>query len=346
MTTSYRDAGVDIEAGDAFVRSIAALVESTRRPGVSGTFGGFGGGFELDVSRYTRPVLVSGTDGVGTKLRIAFATGQHNTVGIDLVAMCVNDVVTSGAEPLFFLDYLGTGRLDSAVAHAVVRGVADGCREAGCALLGGETAEMPGSYPDGEYDLAGFCVGVVEAADRLDSRGAVPGDALVGIPSSGIHSNGYSLVRRVLLEEAGLGLDEIPPTLERSLGEELLEPTRIYVRPLLALLTEGVSIHGAAHVTGGGLVGNVPRMLEIGARARLHSERWSEPAIFTLIAEAGEVPRAEMERTFNLGLGMVIAVPASEAEATTAMLQGLGGAATGSCIIGEVIEGTRGCEIL
>ncbi len=330
MATTYRDAGVDVEAGQAFVRSISALVESTRRAGVVGGIGGFGGVFEPDLSGMDRPQLVAGADGVGTKLRVAFAANRHDTVGIDLVAMCVNDVVVTGAEPLFFLDYFATGRLDAGVGEAVVAGVAAGCRLAGCALLGGETAEMPGSYPDGEYDLAGFCVGAVDAGSRLDQGRAQAGDALIGVASSGLHSNGFSLVRRVLLDDAALALDADPGGLGRSLADELLEPTRIYVRDLLDLVASGAPVHGAAHITGGGLIENVPRMLPRGLGARLAPSAWPEPPVFDLVRRLGAVPEDDMRGTFNLGVGLVLAVPADGASAACEHLDG-------AWVIGEVV---------
>ena len=333
--TTYKDAGVDVQAGRAFVQGIRGLVESTRRAGVVGGIGGFGGIFEPDLKGMDRPQLVAGADGVGTKLRVAFAVDRHDTVGIDLVAMCANDVIVTGAEPLFFLDYFATGHLDAGVGEAVVRGVAQGCLQAGCALLGGETAEMPGSYPAGEYDLAGFCVGAVDAERRLDTGRAQAGDALVGLASSGLHSNGFSLVRRVLLEDAALDLSVDPGGLGRSLGEELLEPTRIYVRDLLALVQAGPDVRGAAHITGGGLIENVPRMLADGLGAKLDPATWPEPAVFDLVRRVGGVPEDAMRETFNLGVGMVLAVPASEAAATC---DHLGDA----WVIGEVIDDADG----
>ena len=318
--TTYRDAGVDVEAGRAFVKGIAGLVESTRRAGVVGGIGGFGGVFEPDLSGMERPQLVAGADGVGTKLRVAFAAGRHDTVGIDLVAMCANDVVVTGAEPLFFLDYFATGRLDAGVGEAVVAGVAAGCRQAGCALLGGETAEMPGSYPDGEYDLAGFCVGAVDAERRLDRGRAEAGDALVGVASSGLHSNGFSLVRRVLLDDGGLALDADPGGLGRPLAEELLEPTRIYVRDVLDLVATGADVRGVAHITGGGLLENVPRMLPDGLGAAIDAGAWPEPAVFDLVRRVGGVPEDDMRGTFNLGVGLVLAVPVDQAAAVVDQL--------------------------
>ena len=339
---TYRDAGVDIEAGDRFARSLQSLVASTHRAGVAGELGGFGGAFELDMGRYTHPVLISGADGVGTKLRVAFATGRHDTVGIDLVAMCVNDVVTTGADPLFFLDYFATGRLDPGVGLEVVSGIAAGCREAGCALLGGETAEMPGSYSDGEYDLAGFCVGVVERDARLDTRDPELGDSLIGLASSGLHSNGFSLARQVLIEDGALSLEEDPGGLGRSLADELLEPTRIYVRPLLRLLESGAGIRGAAHITGGGLVGNIPRILGPGTGAVLSRGSWSVPPIFALLEAEGDLSREEMDRTFNQGIGMVLAVAPADG---AALIDALAAEGLPAVIIGEVVTGDFGCEI-
>ncbi len=292
---TYRDAGVDIDAGDELVERIKPHVRRTFRPEVIGDLGGFGGLFAVPKG-YTDPVLVSGTDGVGTKLKLAFLTGRHDTVGIDLVAMCVNDIVVSGAEPLFFLDYFASGKLEVAVGEAVVKGIADGCRQAGCALIGGETAELPGFYSDGEYDLAGFAVGIVERSRILDGKRIEPGDRVLGLSSSGLHSNGYSLARKALLEKLALPLGEV--------ADELLAPTRIYVRAVLAALKTG-ALHGAAHITGGGLVENPPRILRDGLVMRLDDKRWPEPAIFGRIAESG-VERAEMRRTFNLGIGMVL----------------------------------------
>ncbi len=295
---TYREAGVDIDAGDALVERIKPLVRKTFRPEVMGDLGGFGGLFRLPTG-YREPVLVSGTDGVGTKLKIAFLTQRHDTIGIDLVAMCVNDIAVSGAEPLFFLDYFATGKLDVDVGEAVVRGVAEGCREAGCALIGGETAELPGMYAAGEYDLAGFAVGVVEKSAILDGSKIAPGDRVLGLASSGLHSNGYSLARTVLLERARVPLREVE--------QELIAPTRIYVRAVKVALAAG-GVRGLAHITGGGLVENPPRILRPGLMMRLREGTWPEPPIFARIAELGPVDRQEMRRTFNLGLGMLVVV--------------------------------------
>ncbi len=326
MGWTYKDAGVDIDAGDRLVERIRPLAARATRPEVLAGVGGFAGLCRLP-ERYRDPVLVSGTDGVGTKLKTAFATGRHGTIGIDLVAMSVNDVAVTGAEPLFFLDYFATSALDVAVAAEVIAGIADGCREAGCALLGGETAEMPGMYAAGEYDLAGFCVGVVERDDVRDGRAIEPGDRVIGLASSGLHSNGHSLARKILLEVLGLEFDAHPPALAgASLADELLRPTRIYQPAFRALAGAGIGWKGASHITGGGLIDNPPRMF--GARkgelaVELETGAWARPAIFGLISSAG-VAEEEMRRTFNLGLGMLIAVRPDEAERAVAALAAAG----------------------
>jgi phosphoribosylformylglycinamidine cyclo-ligase len=302
---SYRDAGVDIEAGDSLVEAIKPFARRTLRPEVLAGIGGFGALCEIP-KNYREPVLVSSTDGVGTKLKLAFALGRHDTVGIDLVAMSVNDVLVQGAEPLFFLDYFACGKLDGGVAAAVVKGVARGCEIAGCALIGGETAEMPGMYPEGEYDLAGFCVGVVEKTRIIDGRAIAPGDALLGLASSGPHSNGFSLIRRIL--ERGK-----PPF-------DPLEPTRIYVKPVLRLL-EAVPVKGLAHITGGGLVGNVPRILPAGTRAVIRKSAWPRPEAFAWLQRTGGVAEDEMWRVFNCGIGMVIAVARDQASDARSILE-------------------------
>ncbi len=307
---SYRDAGVDIDAGDALVEAIKPFARRTLRPEVLAGIGGFGGLCEIP-KKYRQPVLVSGTDGVGTKLKLAFALGRHDTVGIDLVAMSVNDVLVQGAEPLFFLDYFACGRLDQRVAAEVIKGIARGCELAGCALLGGETAEMPGMYPEGEYDLAGFCVGVVEKAAILDGRSIRPGDTILGLASSGAHSNGYSLIRRIL-ERAQPG-----PELD------LLEPTRIYVKPVLALL-ERVAVKGLAHITGGGITGNIPRTLPPGTRARIDKASWPRPPVFDWLQRAGNVAEEEMFRVFNCGIGMALVVAAGDARRAADALRASG----------------------
>ncbi len=319
MATTYKDAGVDIEAGDALVERIKPIAARTQRPEVVSGVGGFGGLFALPPGKYRAPVLVSGTDGVGTKVQVALAARRHDTIGIDLVAMSVNDVLTSGAEPLFFLDYFATAQLDVEQATQVVAGIAEGCARAGCTLLGGETAEHPGSHAGGEYELAGFCVGVVERDRILTGADIRPGDALIGMASSGLHSNGYSLVRRVLFADARLPLDARVEGLSRPLVEELLEPTRIYVKDVLALLDE-VEVRGLAHITGSGLPGNVPRCLPEGTRAVLHQSAWPRPPIFDVIQRLGDVPPEDMLSTFNMGLGMVAVLPAAEVKPALALL--------------------------
>ncbi|HEX6796673.1 MAG TPA: phosphoribosylformylglycinamidine cyclo-ligase [Ktedonobacterales bacterium] len=405
MSDAYRQAGVDIEAGDDAARRYAAHAARTLRPEVLTRLGGFGGGFALPLDRYPQPVLVSGADGVGTKLKLAFALGKHDTVGIDCVAMCVNDILVMGAEPLFFLDYFATGRLDPAVAEAVVAGVAEGCARAGCALIGGETAEMPGMYADGEYDLAGFTVGVVNRDQLIDGSAIEDGDAVIGLASSGVHSNGFSLVR-TLIADAGLSLDEpydevlgrygvrrtrrtrrlaevaeeraegeltaedaedaeeerrdvmgtghphavvarpaSPaglPTRETdgcvlTLGEVLLEPTRIYVRAVLALLRDGLPIRGMAHITGGGLTGNLPRVLHRRLDVALRLGAWEVPPIFALLARLGNLTDDDLFATFNMGVGLALAVPESAAEETIARAEALGERAVR---IGTVLPGT------
>lgn len=317
---SYRDAGVDIEAGNALVDRIKPLAKKTRRPGVMAGLGGFGSMFELPLDRYKQPVLVSGTDGVGTKLRLAIESGIHNTIGIDLVAMCVNDIIVLGAEPLFFLDYYATSKLDIDVAESVISGIAEGCIQAGAALVGGETAEMPSMYADGDYDLAGFCVGVVEKDNAIDGSQVQAGDVLIGLASSGPHSNGYSLIRKVLERSQ----DELSTPFEDStLGEHLLAPTRIYVKSLLKLHKQ-INIHALSHITGGGLLENIPRVLPDNVTAVIDSSSWQRPAIFDWVQEQGNVIDEEMYRTFNNGIGMVIAVAAEDAEQTLRLLSDLG----------------------
>jgi len=311
---TYADAGVDIKAGDEAVRLMRGAVRSTFRPEVLADIGSFGGLFALNTAKYREPVLVSGTDGVGTKLRVAMLTGRHNTIGIDAVAMCVNDILAQGAEPLFFLDYLAVGRLVPEKVADIVAGVAEGCRQAGCSLIGGETAEMPGFYGPEEYDVAGFAVGVVERGRIIDGRGIVPGDKLIGIPSSGLHSNGYSLARKALLDIAGHGVDTRLEALGRTVGEEMLEPTRIYARAVLPLL-ERFGVKGLAHITGGGLTENIPRILPGGTAVRIRMGAWPAPPVFELIETAGGVEKAEMLRTFNMGVGMVAVVSEGEAGA-------------------------------
>jgi phosphoribosylformylglycinamidine cyclo-ligase len=316
---SYREAGVDIDAGDALVERIKPFAQRTMRPEVLAGIGGFGALVEIG-RRYREPVLVAGTDGVGTKLNLAQRLGRHGTIGIDLVAMSVNDILAQGAEPLFFLDYFVCERLDVDVAAQVVEGIARGCEMAGCALIGGETAEHPGTFPKGEYDLAGFAVGVVEKSMIIDGRDIAPGDRLIGLASSGPHSNGYSLIRRIV-DRAGANLSA--PIGDSTLADALLAPTRIYVKPVLALAAK-LRIKGIAHITGGGLVENVPRMLPGGVQARLERARWPRPAIFDWLQQHGNVSDDEMHRVFNCGIGMVLAVAAADVGATIAFLAGAG----------------------
>ncbi|MBA4601061.1 phosphoribosylformylglycinamidine cyclo-ligase [Thermoactinomyces mirandus] len=312
MSQAYKAAGVDIDAGNRTVERIRKHVKRTVRPEVLGDLGGFGGLFAL--KSYREPVLVSATDGVGTKLKIAFMMDRHDTIGIDCVAMCVNDIVVQGAEPLFFLDYLATGQLSPEQAEKVVKGIADGCQQAGCALIGGETAEMPGMYSAGEYDIAGFSVGVAEKKNLLPRTDMVPGDVLIGLASSGLHSNGFSLVRKVLLHDRNHSLEEEIAELSHSLGETLLTPTRIYVKTVLSLLRK-FTVKGAAHITGGGLAENVPRVLPEGVCAVIDRSSWKVPPIFSIIQKEGAIADEDMFRTFNMGIGMVLIVPKDEAEA-------------------------------
>jgi phosphoribosylformylglycinamidine cyclo-ligase len=316
---SYRDAGVDIEAGDALVERIKPFAKRTMRPEVLAGIGGFGALIEIG-KRFRDPVLVAGTDGVGTKLKLAFALNRHDTIGIDLVAMSVNDILVQGAEPLFFLDYFACGKLDVAVAADVIKGIARGCEESGCALIGGETAEMPGMYQSGEYDLAGFAVGVVEKTSIIDGRSIVPGDAILGLASSGPHSNGFSLVRRIV-DASGATLHS--PFGQGTLGDALLAPTRIYVKPLLALMHE-LPVKGMAHITGGGLLENVPRVLQPGVQARLDRAAWQRPPIFDWLQRHGNVADHEMHRVFNCGIGMVVIVAAAHADRALRMLGSAG----------------------
>lgn len=326
---SYRDAGVDIDAGNALVERIAPLARATHGPNVLTGLGGFGALYELPLDRFRHPVLVSGTDGVGTKLRLAMELDSHHTVGIDLVAMCANDIVVTGAEPLFFLDYYASGRLDVETAASVVTGIAEGCRQAGAALVGGETAEMPGMYMDKDYDLAGFCVGVVEKAHIIDGHGVGPGDRLIGLASSGPHSNGYSLIRKVL-EMSGARADT--PFDGRTLGEVLLQPTRIYVKTILSLI-KALPIHALCHVTGGGLPENLPRVLPKGCRALVERQRWAQPAVFDWLQHQGNIEDDELLRTFNCGIGMVAVVPEERADEAVALLTDAGEIAS---VIGRI----------
>jgi phosphoribosylformylglycinamidine cyclo-ligase len=333
QSLNYKSAGVDIEAGNDLVERIKPIAARTRTAGVMAGLGGFGSMFELPLDRYREPVLVSGTDGVGTKLKLANEMNVHDTIGIDLVAMCVNDIIVQGAEPLFFLDYFATGRLDVDTAAAVIEGIGKGCEQAGAALVGGETAEMPGMYPDGEYDLAGFCVGIVEKSKALDGSKVKVGDKLIGIASSGPHSNGYSLIRKILAV-SGAKLDA--PFEGKTLGETLLAPTRIYVKPLLALLDK-IDVHALAHITGGGITENLPRVLLDGMNAEIDLSAWQMPAVFKWLQAQGNVAEADMLTTFNCGIGMIVCVAPEDEQATLEMLKSLGETAypVGRLIAGE-----------
>lgn len=312
---TYRDAGVDITKGNEAVERIKPLVARTKRPEVLGGLGGFGGLFELDLAKYKNPVLVSGTDGVGTKLRVAFLCNKHDTIGIDAVAMCVNDILVSGAEPIFFLDYVAVGHLEPEQLADVVSGIAEGCCQAGCALVGGETAEMPGFYADGEYDVAGFSVGIVEKSEIIDGSKIKSGDVLLGLPSTGLHSNGYSLARKVAFERAGLKANDYVEALGESIGKVLLEPTRIYIPDVLPLLKKNRdAVLGMVHVTGGGLLENVPRILPPGVHAEINSEAWPTLPIFTWLQEQGDVPADDMYRTFNMGIGFILVINANDVD--------------------------------
>ena len=338
---TYADAGVSIDAGNALVKAIGPLARATARPGAAAELGGFGGIFDLKAAGYDDPLLVAANDGVGTKLKLAIETGRHGGVGIDLVAMCANDLIVQGAEPLFFLDYFATGKLDNQVAATVVESIAGGCQEAGCALIGGETAEMPGMYAEGDYDLAGFCVGAVERDKLLTGAGIALGDRILGLASSGVHSNGFSLVRRIVAQE-GWKLDEpLPSAGGRTLGELLLEPTRIYVRSLLPLVQQR-RIKGLAHITGGGLLENIPRVLPESCHAVVDTASWPLPALFAHLQQGGGIAPEEMARTFNCGVGMAVIVARGEASAVAAALEGAGESAFE---IGRIKQGRRGCTV-
>jgi phosphoribosylformylglycinamidine cyclo-ligase len=334
----YRASGVDIDAGNETVRRIKSLAQSTFTPGVLSDIGSFGGLFKLDRERFAEPVLVSSADGVGTKLKVAFMTGRHDTVGADLVNHCVNDILVQGAEPLFFLDYLATGRLEPAVAEQVIGGVARACRENGCALIGGETAEMPGFYRDGEYDIAGFIVGVVEKTRVIDGRMIVPGDVLVGLPSAGLHTNGYSLARRVLFEAARWSVDTFVAELGTTVGNALLAPHKSYLR-IVRPLIDGDLVKGLAHITGGGITENLPRTLPDGCAAEVHLQSWREPAIFRLLQERGGIARDEMFRAFNMGVGLVVVCAGRDAERVINVASSAGGGE--AFRLGSVVAGDR-----
>ncbi len=334
---TYRDAGVDIDAGDALVERIKPAVKRSMRPEVLGGLGGFGALFEIPVDRYRKPVLVSGTDGVGTKLRLAIETQRHDTIGIDLVAMCANDVVVQGAEPLFFLDYYATGKLSVDVAASVINGIVEGCVQAGAALIGGETAEMPSMYAEGDYDLAGFCVGIVEKDSIIDGRKTQAGDAIIGLASSGPHSNGYSLIRKLIQVSNSNAATKLADGL---LYDALLAPTRIYVKPLLTLL-KAVPVHGLAHITGGGLTDNIPRMVPGGLDVVLERRSWKRAPIFDWLQSTANISDAEMHRTFNCGIGMVVCVAREHADTALASLRASG---ENAAIVGEICKGQPGRE--
>ena len=338
---TYADAGVSIAAGNALVRAIAPLAKSTARPGANAELGGFGGFFDLKAAGYDDPLLVAANDGVGTKLKLAIELGRHDGVGIDLVAMCVNDLIVQGAEPLFFLDYYASAKLDPAVAEAVVASIADGCRQAGCALIGGETAEMPGMYAAGDYDLAGFCVGAVDRAKVLTGSAVQPGDVLLGLASSGVHSNGFSLVRRLIADNGWKLHQPSPFDPNRALGDILLEPTRIYVKSLLPLVRAG-RIAALAHITGGGLLENIPRILPNGSHAMVDVEAWPLPALFAFFQAGGAIEPGELARTFNCGIGMVAVVRPEHADMIMRDLEATGETAFR---IGQVEAGERGCTV-
>ncbi|MEW6388021.1 MAG: phosphoribosylformylglycinamidine cyclo-ligase [Thermodesulfobacteriota bacterium] len=323
---TYKEAGVDIDKADAFIKKIRPLVKSTYRTGVLGQIGGYGGLFHLDVQKYRDPVLVSATDGVGTKVKIAILMNQHDTIGIDLVAMCVNDIITHGAAPLFFLDYLAMGQLSAETATQIIKGITEGCRQALCSLIGGETAEMPGLYQPGDYDLAGFVVGVVERQQLIDGSDIAVGHRLIGLASSGLHSNGYSLVRKVLFDHHSLSVFDDIPDLGGRLGKELLKPTRIYVETVLNVLRD-FPVSGICHITGGGLPGNLPRILPRSCQAVIHLDSWPTPPIFRFLQEKGQISQDEMLRTFNNGIGLVLALPEDAVADVLLRLQGLGEAA-------------------
>lgn len=332
---NYKDAGVNIDEGNKFIERIKPIAKTTMTEGVLAGIGGFGA--LMEIKNYKNPVLVSGTDGVGTKLKIAFMMDKHDTIGIDLVAMCVNDIVVSGAKPLFFLDYFATGRLKSDVGVEVVKGIAEGCRQASCALIGGETAELPGMYNDGEYDLAGFAVGIVEKDEIIDGSHIREGDAIIGLESSGIHSNGYSLVRKVFFDENKMSVGDFIPELNTTLGEALLVPTKIYVNSINVL--KDFTIKGIAHITGGGFIDNIPRIFKEGISAKIKKGSWDIPPIFNLLKSIGKIEEMEMFRTFNMGIGMVIVLPEEEVDDAVDKLKQAGEAPH---IIGEIVRGDSG----
>jgi phosphoribosylformylglycinamidine cyclo-ligase len=338
MAVTYRDAGVDIAGADNFLKNIRSLIKSTYRSGVLGDIGGFGAFFHLNTHKYQEPVLVSATDGVGTKLKIAIALNKHDTIGIDLVAMCANDIIVHGAVPLFFLDYLAMGRLQEDVASQILKGITDGCLQARCALIGGETAEMPGVYQTEDYDLAGFIVGVVERNKIIDGSDIAVGDRIIGLAASGLHANGFSLVRKVLLEQHQYNLEDRIPLLGRSLGEELLEPTKIYVETILNLRRD-FPLAGIAHITGGGLTNNLPRILPLTCQAVIHRQQWARPPIFTFLQKQGGIPEMEMWQVFNNGIGMTIVVGE---EYVAEILQRLTALGETAFVLGEIAPRKNG----
>ena len=336
--TDYKSAGVDIDAGNETVRRIKSIARSTFTPGVLSEIGSFGGLFTMSGGGWTDPVLVSSADGVGTKLKVAFLAGVHDTIGRDLVNHCVNDILVQGATPLFFLDYLATGRLSPDVAEQIVTGLAAACRDNGCALLGGETAEMPGFYADGEYDVAGFIVGAVERPRLVDGHGLVPGDVLLALPSSGLHTNGYSLARRIVFDRLGLTVDSHVAELGETVAAALLRPHRSYLRAMQPLLTAGL-VKGMAHITGGGVTDNMPRILPEGTAAEVRRGSWEVPALFTWLTSAGEVPLDDQYRAFNMGIGLIVAVGAADASHATALLRQVG---ESPAVVGRIVAGTPG----
>jgi phosphoribosylformylglycinamidine cyclo-ligase len=335
---TYKKSGVDIDEGERFIKRISPMVRRTFRPEVMTDIGSFSALFKIDLSRYKVPVLVSGTDGVGTKLKVAFLMDKHDTVGIDLVAMCVNDILTSGAEPLFFLDYLAMGKLRSEKASKIIKGIVQGCEEAGCSLIGGETAEMPGFYSEGEYDLYGFAVGVVDKGSIIDGSKIKDGDVIIGIASNGLHSNGYSLVRRLFLDMKKMDIHTYVPDIEGTLGEELLRPTRVYAKAFMKL-KDRIEIKGMAHITGGGISGNIPRILPKGMAAHIKAGSWPVPGIFRFIEKAGKISQKEMKKTFNMGIGYVMVVAVEKTEKAVLLLKKYGYQAF---IIGNIKKGARG----
>lgn len=334
---TYKDAGVDVEAGNEFVRRIKPIVKTTNRPGVIGGIGGFGGLFSIDKSKCKDPILVSGTDGVGTKLKIAFMMDKHDTIGIDLVAMCVNDIIVSGAEPLFFLDYYAMGKLELKNSEEIIKGIAEGCRQAGCALLGGETAEMPGIYSKNDYDLAGFVVGIVDKEKIIDGKNIKVGDAVIGVASSGIHSNGYSLVRKIFFEKLKLKVSDHVSEFDCTVGEELLKPTKIYVKSVLELIKE-FEVKGIAHITGGGFTDNIPRVLPDNVSVKIKKESWPVLPVFKFMQDKRDIDEAEMFKTFNMGIGLVLVVNQKDKNTIIKKLESLGEKAY---LIGEVVKGDK-----